>query len=226
MFEWLKRMTGRGPSGLQKMAHDLERMIQEGRHEFDAACSVLLGGADPSTVRDDLLTTDKRIDALEQSIRRQIVVHGSVTGSANLPELLILMSVAKDAERVGDYAKSLFALAAHRTFPRGAEHHEDLQALRLAASALLAEAPQLWETQDREAAVAFIARAQVCVDTCQERMISVFKTESCSGADAAAVMAYRYLRRVAGHIQNVVSGIVNPVDRLDFTDEPAVPDPE
>jgi phosphate transport system protein len=224
MFEWLKQFAGPESAGLPKMTRDLERMIQEGRHAFDAACSALIGGADPGTVRDDLMATDKRIDELEQSIRRQILVHGSVRGSQHLPELMILMSVAKDAERVGDYAKNLFALTQQHTFGPGTKHHDTLQTLRLETSALLAAAPQLYETQDREAAAAFITRAQKTVDACKEHMNAVFDMDQCTGADAAAALAYRHTRRVAGHIQNVVSGIVNPVDQLDFTDEPKIDD--
>ena len=225
MFEWLKQIASGAPAGLPKMTRDLERMIQEGRHAFDAACSALIGGADPSTVRADLLETDLRIDELERSIRRQILVHGSVRGSQNLPELMILMSVAKDAERIGDYAKNLFALTNHHSFGPGSRHHDALQTLRLETSNLLAAAPQLYETQDREAAAAFIAQAQTTIDACKDHMTEVFEMEQCTGADAAAALAYRHTRRVAGHIQNVVSGIVNPVDQIDFTDEPSI-DPQ
>ncbi len=132
MFEWLKTLTT-GGAGLAKMTRELERMIQEGRHSFDAACGVLLGGADPATVRDDLLETDRRIDRLEQVIRRQIVVHGSVHGAVHITELMVLMSIAKDAERIGDYAKNIFALSAHTTAPAGTVHHENLLRLRQGA---------------------------------------------------------------------------------------------
>jgi hypothetical protein len=44
--------------------------------------------------------------------------------------MMILMSVAKDAERIGDYAKNLFALTANRTAPSGTAHHDNLQKLR------------------------------------------------------------------------------------------------
>ena len=111
MFKWLTGTTS-GSDGILKMSCDLERMITEGRHAFDTACSALSGGADPAGVRQDLLDTDKRIDKFEQSIRRQIVVHASVHGARQIPEMMVLMSVAKDAERIGDYAKNIFDVPA------------------------------------------------------------------------------------------------------------------
>lgn len=224
MFKWLKQITGGGEAGLPKMTHDLERMIQEGRHAFDAACSVLLGGADPSTVREDLLETDRRIDRLEQSIRRQILVHGTIHGAANLPELMVLMSVSKDAERIGDYAKNLFALTKCRVVGTGTPHHDELQSLRREVSKLLADAPDIYDGQDVDRANEFIARAQKAIDECETRMEAIFASEACTGHDAACVLAFRHIRRVGGHVQNIVTAVVNPVDKLDFADEPKVPE--
>jgi phosphate transport system protein len=226
MFEWLTKITGGGESGLSKMTHDLERMIQEGRHAFDAACTALLGGGEPSAIRDDLLATDRRIDLLEQGIRRQILVHGSVTGSAHLPELMVLMSVSKDAERIGDYAKNLFALTGARVVGPGTPHHDELQSLRREVSSLLADAPAVYESQDAAQANEFIARAQRPIDECETRMVAIFVSDACTGHDAACALAFRHIRRVAGHVQNVVTAVVNPVDMLDFADEPTIPDAE
>ena len=223
MFGWLKQFPVGGES-LARMTRDLERMIQEGRHAFDEACSVLLGGADPATVRPDLLATDKRIDELEQSIRRQIMVHGSVHGATHLPELMVLMSVAKDAERIGDYAKNLFGVSRHRTIPAGTPHHDELQRLREETSALLADAPELYETQDRERSEQFIRRAATIIDACRDGMIAIMELEECTGHEAACVLAFRYIRRVGGHVQNIITAVVNPVDKLDFHDEPHVPE--
>lgn len=219
MFGWLKQSTG-GGEGLAQMTRDLERMIQEGRHGFDSACSVLFGGADPDSVRQDLYETDERIDRLEQSIRRHIVVHGSVHGTSHLPQLLVLMSVAKDAERIGDYAKNLFALSEYRTAPKGTPHHDELQSLRQRTSALLADAPELYESQDEKRAQEFIDRASVIIDECRNRMIEIMKSEACSGHDAMCMLAFRYIRRTGGHVQNIITAVVNPIDKLDFHDEP------
>lgn len=224
MFEWLKQITGGGATGVPKMSEDLLLMIQEGRHAFDAACSALLDGADPASVREDLMATDARIDALEQGIRRQILVHGSVHGAGNLPELMVLMSVAKDAERIGDYAKNLFALTKCRVVTTGKPHHDELQALRRSVSTLLADAPAVFKAHDEERATEFIARAQTAVDECEERMVAIFESEACTGHDAACAIAFRHVRRVGGHVQNVITAVVNPVDMLDFADEPKVPE--
>lgn len=222
MFKWLTGTTS-GSDGILKMSRDLERMITEGRHAFDTACSALIGGADPAGVRQDLLDTDKRIDKFEQSIRRQIVVHASVHGARQIPEMMVLMSVAKDAERIGDYAKNIFALTSHHMVTAGKPHHDNLQSLREEVSRLLADAPDVYGQQDGERADAFIKRASKYIDECRDHMIGIFVLEEATGHDAVCAMAFRHIRRVAGHVQNIITAVVNPIDKIDFHDEPKVP---
>ena len=207
MFKWLSKL-GSENAGLGKMTRDLERMIQEGRHAFDAAANALLAGTDTEAVRDDVLRTDERIDSLQRQIRRQILVHGSVHGSGDLPELLILMSVTKDAERIGDYAKNLFSLASRHPITSACDHHADLLSVKARASALLAEAPAVYETQDRAGADQFMVDSEGVKAHCEKRMQLILSSETGSGQDAASLLAYRHMKRVVGHIQNIVTSVI------------------
>ena len=95
MFKWFKPIDSAG--GMEEMRARVEDMLSEGRHIFDAASTAFLGGADPTVIRDDLFKTDKRINQLEQKVRRQALVHGTVYGTSQLPTCLVLMSIVKDA---------------------------------------------------------------------------------------------------------------------------------
>ncbi len=221
MFRWLKELSGGGGvESLTEMTRDLERMIEEGSSAFSLATSALLDGVPADKVRDDLYRTDGRIDALEQSIRRRIVVHGSVHGSGHITELMTLMSVSKDAERIGDYAKNIFTVAAMSPASAGSCHHEHMVARRDEVAQLLDDAPKLYETQDRAKSQAFIDRASAAIDRCEEGIVGIIQSDEGSGHDAACLLAYRHMRRVLGHVQNIVTAVVNPIDKIDFHDEP------
>ncbi len=221
MFGWLKGNSDTG-GNIIEMSRDLERMVHEGRHAFDTACSALIGGADPGSVKKDLLETDKRIDKLEQSIRRQIVVHAAVHGAGQVPEMMILMSVAKDAERIGDYSKNLFALTVKHTVETGKPHHDRLQAMRERVSKLLADVPDVYGQSDKTRANELIASSAEMIQECEDLMLEIFGMETCTGLDALCALAYRHIRRVAGHAQNIITAVVNPIDKIDFHDEPNV----
>jgi hypothetical protein len=42
----------------------------------------------------------------------------------------------------------------------------------------------------------------------------------------AYVLAYRYFKRVIGHVRNIASSVVQPVHKLDFTSKITTDDPE
>lgn len=214
MFEWL-RVDGEG--GMERMIRKFEQMLEDGRHIFDAASNGLLGGVDPEVIREDLFATDERINRTEQEIRRQLVVHGAIYGAEHVPEMLVLMSVVKDAERIGDYAKNIFDLIVQRA-RIGAEERADLIALKDRISKLLVRLRNLYEDEDEDAARAFLADADDVTDACDDH---VHRLLGAQGVNMAGeVLCYRYFKRVASHAANVASSLVMPVDKLDFFEEP------
>jgi len=108
-MRWLQRL-GPEAQSLNEIHSKFLQMLADGRHIFDAASNALLGGTSPEVIRSDLFETDRRINYTEQEIRRKIVVHGSIHGAVTFPALLVMMSLVKDAERIGDYAKNIFDL--------------------------------------------------------------------------------------------------------------------
>jgi phosphate uptake regulator len=73
--------------------------------------SALTGRRRRGDVNDELRATDQKVNRLEREIRRELVVHASVFGAIDTPAVLVYMSIVKDVERVGDYAKNLVDLA-------------------------------------------------------------------------------------------------------------------
>jgi phosphate transport system protein len=56
-------------------------------------------------VKDSIYTRDQSVNELERSIRRKILRHLTIHPGDDVAACLALMSVAKDAERIGDYCK-------------------------------------------------------------------------------------------------------------------------
>lgn len=217
MFDWLKGKDQEA-EGLEAIVRKFEQMLEDGRHVFDAAANTLLAGSDPDVVRRDLFETDKRINAVEQQIRRALVVHGSVHGSFSLPELLVMMSLVKDAERIGDYAKNLFDLAVHSRHSFAADERAQLVALKDQISRLLAKTRNIYDEQDEDAARRCLEECNRLEDECDG---AVHRALSVEGRNLAAnVLAYRYFKRVVSHAANIVTSLVMPMDKLDFFDEP------
>jgi phosphate uptake regulator len=217
MFKWIKAL---GPEG-QKLEHinqKLGEMLDDGRHTFDAAANALLGGTDPQVISADLFATDERINRTEQEIRRQLVVHGSVHGRQTFPGLLVLMSLAKDAERIGDYAKNLFDLAARSPeFVDEAEKRKLIE-FKDRTSQLLARARSVYYEEDEASARSFLEEADRMTDSCDSAIYRLLDVKNQNAA--GTVLAYRYIKRVISHAANIITSVIMPVDKLDFFDEP------
>ena len=216
MFKWLIGVTT--DSGLKDIDHKFAQMLEDGRHVFDAAANALLGGTDPEVIREDLFKTDARINGTEQKIRRQLVIHGTVHGASHFPELLVMMSLVKDAERIGDYAKNLFDLAAHSADLSSSPELPALVTLKDKISKLLIRARNVYDEQNQPAAVGFLQDTDGLQDECDSavhRLVAVSDRNM-----ASEVLVYRYFKRVVSHAANVVTSLVMPVDKLDYFDEP------
>ena len=92
MFHWLKRIQTSVTSAEEVMQY-FEQMLEDGRYMFETASNALLAGTDPELVKEDLWSTDKRINKLERRIRRRVVMHLTMHGTGAISSDLVLMSI-------------------------------------------------------------------------------------------------------------------------------------
>lgn len=221
MFAWFSRDSETTSAGLQKMRAEFGQMLDAGRHVFDTAANAFLGGTDLEVIRQNLFATDKRINRAEQQIRREIVVHASVHGATEFPACLILMSVVKDAERVGDYAKNIFDLAELAPHPPTGQHKDRLVGLKDDISRIMATCREIFDSQEDERATELIREAQKMEDLCDQEVRGLIREAGELEMAPTYVLAYRYFKRVISHVRNITSSVVQPVHKLDFPEKPS-----
>jgi phosphate transport system protein len=202
-------------SNFQEIRNRFLQMLEDGRHAFETAATALVGGTDPEAIRSDLFTTDRRINETEQELRRLMLIHATVHGTNVFPSMLALMSIAKDAERIGDYAKNIFDLCVAK--PQLGTERKPLTELRDRITALLVEMRRLHETEDEADSRKFLDKADQIENACDEAVKRLLRMGGVNMASAA--LSYRYFKRVASHAANIVTSIVVPLDKLDFFDE-------
>ncbi|MDH3592475.1 MAG: hypothetical protein OER88_11380, partial [Planctomycetota bacterium] len=56
-------------------------------------------------------------------------------------------------------------------------------------------------------------------DRCDAQVLKLLGATPETTQPAATVLCYRYYKRVLGHLLNIVTSIVVPIDRLDYYDE-------
>jgi len=228
MFGWFKSLTSASAPDLGAMTTQFGRMLDAGRHVFITASNALLGGTDPQVIRDELFSTDQAINEAEQKIRRELVVHASIHGPISLPASLIFMSIVKDAERIGDYAKNIYDLRVQAPSLEKDEHLTDLIALKNRIAQLLTDTRTVFDSQSAEAARKLTSELTEAEDHCDERVKALLAVQKDLTYPATLVLCYRYFKRIVSHCRNVATSIFMPLDKIDYFDEnprPHLPPP-
>jgi phosphate uptake regulator len=128
------------------------------------------------------------------------------------------MSIAKDAERIGDLSKGLFGIAESVGAPPAGALRDELISLRDAISPMITEAGRIFSDDDRDAALDFIERSRELQGRCRERIEDLL-TQDALPQPAASVLSFRHLARIVANLLNIVSAVVVPLDQLDYPGE-------
>jgi phosphate transport system protein len=173
----------------------------------------------------ELYEKDVRVNQLERSIRKEIIAHLSgSTAPEEVPYSLLLMSLVKDLERLGDYAKNLAEAPdnAPGVIPdQGCGH--DLREIRTQVEALQRQATEVFERSDTLSAAKLTQLGRDISKQCDELIARVVKTETSVPMAVRLTLGARYYKRIAGHLLNLVSAVIMPLHKLDFFDEDVLP---
>lgn len=213
-------LPGRRNGGLEHVERRVLEMLDVDRHTLDLATSGLLGSANPDALRSAVSDSDHGVNLLVQQVRRELVVHASVRGGhADIPTMLATMSIIKDIERVGDYAKQLLRLARVRgPFAPDTAEHVELTAYSSRIAGHVTDVRGALATHDGPAATALIIDIRALIDDLHTAVHQLLVADLGVSDGAAQALSYHYLARIAAHLSNILTSIVMPLDKLDYYD--------
>ena len=224
MFKELIEALRRRPL-LNQMWSEMEEMLGDAVDMYRPIADVLAGREKMTqATHDGVYETDKRINHLQRKIRKQLVAHLALAPGSDVPISLALMSITKDAERVGDICKNLLEVAEAASTPPGTGSYGER------VRELLAEGEALFEptvtgtiNSDKDTASRAVEDARVLAKKC-DAMIADLLEDKLPTRDAVLLtLLARYLKRVSLHLSNIASSVVMPLHRLDYFDEEGTP---
>ncbi len=210
----------RAKSPLADMLDEFNQMVDKTEWMFDTAMEVLIEKKDAQSVKKDLYGKDKEVNEHQRSIRRKIISHLTLQPRSDVPACLILMSVAKDVERVGDYCKNIFELGImfDVEFDRG-RYKTPLKELAEQVENLFSKTRKAFARSDEETAHMIITKGETINKRC-DMLISQLIADNLPTKKAVAyTLLARYIKRVSSHLVNVATSVVTSVDNLDYVDE-------
>lgn len=206
-------------SGLEHIAQQTISMLGDARHSFDLASTVVLSGADPTSVGADIETTDQRINDSEQRLRSELVVHIAVRGGDDIGAVLGYTLLLKKIERIGDQAKNIYELAADGVTLVGSDDIDEFVARRQEISRMYVEAADLLSSQDIEAAKDFLKRSFALNELCGARVREYMHSDRPGSWAVPRAILYRYWKRIVANLAGVVTAAIEPLQNIDYLDD-------
>jgi Na+/phosphate symporter len=164
--------------------------------------------------------TDKEVNSYEREVRRMVMNHLSITGTANLPQGFILVSIIIDIERIGDYTKNMVELALdHPGKLHGGEFEEKLLQLEEAVEDNFNLTNKCFREGNESLALELLKKYERVNEECDKLLMALVRKkdgEIRPGDSAALALYVRWLKRINSHLRNITTSVVNPFDRIGF----------
>lgn len=205
---------------LDGMTDEFDAMLNQSENLFRLVTDALFLGGAVTGLKEQVLGDDKAINAVEQGIRRKVVTYLS-TGhdtSAALSSCLILMSVVKDVERIGDYAKNIFEVFDQTKRLVPGEQHDALLAIRNAIMGHFSEVGAAFRESDEQKSRKLLGKIRDQKDACDTIVDALLNAEPAQYAVAHALLS-RFFKRTLAHLGNIATSVFMPLDKLDYFDE-------
>ncbi len=164
---------------------------------------------------------DREINLFQQEVRRKVVTHYAVSQKIeDLPSGLVLLNMVVDVERVGDYTKNILDLSLY--YPdtiQSEEFSDDLAEVEKEVSSRFEKTIQAINSQDSEVAQSLMSSYKDVVSITDQIVNGCISGEISYGNESkttSLALYARYLKRVAAHLKNISTILVNPFEAVGY----------
>ena len=210
---------------LNRIYDEFVKMLEDCEWMFNTASSLLFEGESLKGASRELFDRDIRVNKKERKIRKQLVEHLTINPEGDVPACLLLMSVVKDAERVGDYCKNMFDV--RELLGESCGGDEFVTRLKTIAGELAEMFRQTHEAfleSDREKAFAVTESKQDMARRCDEILEMLVTTDLPAKQAVCLALTSRFLKRINSHLGNIASTVIMPLHKIDYFDEDERPE--
>lgn len=210
----------KGKDFLSEVFDEFKDMLNDSETMYKMVCGRLLENKGGPDLKQKIYDIDKKVNRLQKAIRKRVVEHLSIQPTVEVPACLILMSVVKDAERLGDYCKNLYETSEYLDKPIDKAifdsyfDHLDREILKLFG--LTKDAFVGADEEKAKSTWDYHIRINKTCDKIVEKV--VHSDLSVNEAVCFALIA-RYFKRIVSHLVNIATSVVLPLSDLDFYDE-------
>ena len=213
---------------LGRMGENFAKMLGLTQAQTVRAGKIFFSKSPSPEERTAIYKQDVKVNKLERKIRKQVIAHLSLAGnSADVPYSLLLMSLVKDVERIGDYSKNLAEVldVSGAVLPDD-ETVAELREIRQGVESTFEAVAEVFAKSDQEEAVELIRQGRDTSHRCDALINRIAKSDYDAATTVAVTLATRFYKRIGAHLLNILSGVVMPLHKLDYYDEKVLAEPK
>lgn len=210
----------KGKDFLAQVYGDFKEMLIDSQSMFESVCKKLIKNESVSSLKDEVYETDEKINKLQKDIRTRVVEHLTLQPTVDISACLLLMSVVKDAERLGDYCKNLLEVVQLLEKPMDKGKYERFfNSMEGEISNLFNKTQQAFAESDEEKAASAWKDETKIVKRCDKIVEELSKSKLSINEAVCFTLIARYFKRLAAHLTNIATSVVLPLNELDYYDE-------
>jgi len=220
MFRELMEAFRRRPL-LDQMYQEMEQMLAEAVNMYRPIAGLLTGAAKPSEETHAMIyATDRKINHIQRKIRKQLLEHLTMSPGSDVPISLVLMSISKDAERIGDMCKNILEVAEALGGPlENGRYGERFRAMLAETDALFGPTVEAFAKSDSELGHGAVERGRKLAKDCDAIIDDLIEDNLPCRLAVLYTLLARHLKRICSHLSNIATSVVMPFHRLDYFDE-------
>jgi len=204
-------------SFMKRVVEKFGEMISDDEYLFTCAWEVFMGQAVIDQIKQPFYDKDISVNNGEREIRRMLVEHLSLHPRHDISGSLVMMSLVKDAERIGDYSKNIFEVGIMLEGKvKEMKYLERLSSLHRKIADRFPQLKMAFLESDTNIARKILKEYAPIKGECNGILRDLFSEELSTREAVATALLSRYLKRINSHMSNIASGIIYPLDQIDF----------
>ncbi|NLE09533.1 MAG: hypothetical protein GX631_09810 [Dehalococcoidales bacterium] len=207
----------RGTSLVKKSIDLFIEMINADEYLYNEAWRIITVEEKVERIPQYFYDRDIRINNLEKEIRKLILEHLSIRPKYDISGCLALMSLVKDGERIGDYSKNICeAGILHKRAITDLRFYATLVPIQKKIAGNLPILAKAFKSSDEKLAGEILRDYTPLKRECDVVLNGLFDVEMSNNEAVVTAMLSRYLKRINSHVSNIASGIIYPLNEIDF----------
>ncbi|MCD6308687.1 MAG: hypothetical protein J7M24_06800 [Candidatus Latescibacteria bacterium] len=204
----------------RRIVEEFSSMLESSEEMLTYALKVIINKSKGKKSEKKIYIKDQKINITEQEIRKRVLIHLSIQPQSNIPACLALISITKDAERLGDYIKNIFEL---NTMIRDRDGGDKLfrtlfEDIGDEVLALLKTVKTAFNDSDSKLALEAANNGREISKRCENIIVELVDSDYSAAMTVTLTLGSRYFKRIALHLSNIASSIFIPLPEMDYID--------